>query len=90
MRVPRSGTLRNFYVRHNSPAASGGTITYTVFIEGVATSISVTMQANVSDGDDLVNTAPITQGSRIRIVVTKPVILSAAPLNITATLLIGP
>ena len=42
MRMPRAGTLRNLYVRHNSAAGpTSGPLTYTVFVNNVATAITI-------------------------------------------------
>ena len=68
----RSGTLRNFFVRHHSATSSSNTVTYIVQVNGVDTPITVTLAANaVTTVGDVVNTRIVAQGDRITVKVTK-------------------
>jgi hypothetical protein len=71
VRVPRAGTLRNLYVQHNNPGGTGAVITYTVFVNGVATAITVGVASTTAQGADTVNSVVVAAGDRVRIVVTK-------------------
>jgi hypothetical protein len=72
MPMPRAGTLRNLFVRHNSGGGGGaGSITYTVFKNGAATALTVTLLATIpgtgSDTNPLDNIA-VVAGDLISIV----------------------
>jgi len=71
VRVPRAGTLRNLYVEHNDPGGTGATITYTVFVNGVGTAITIGLASTAAQAADTVNTVAVSAGDRVRIVVTK-------------------
>lgn len=72
LEMPRAGTLRNLRVRHNDPGTSSNVITYTLFVNNVATALTVTLAANAVDGADLVNSVVVAAGDRVSIEVTKP------------------
>jgi hypothetical protein len=75
MRMPRAGTLRNLFARHNS-AGTGGTITYTVFVNNVATAIVIAlMSAAVASptpggSQDTVHSFVVVQGDDVAIQAT--------------------
>jgi len=71
LRSPIAGTLQNMYVRHNNPGGSGAVITYTVFVNGVATALTVGLASTSSNGSDTVNSVAVSAGDLIRIQVTK-------------------
>jgi hypothetical protein len=51
MRMPRAGTLRNLFARHNSAAGGGsGPITYTIFVNNVATAIVIAAMSSTVIG----------------------------------------
>jgi hypothetical protein len=70
--VPIGGTLKNFYVRTSTAQHSGGTLVFTVRINGADTSIVITINANdaagtyseTSNGGSL-HTAILSAGDRI-------------------------
>jgi hypothetical protein len=86
--APYSGTLRDLYIRHNSLGTSTTDITYTVRINGVATSITETLAANASDIADTTNTEAVSAGDSIDIEITKAgnVAPGSGPTDITCTL----
>jgi len=71
LRAPRAGTLRNLYVYHNAPGGTGATLTYTVYVNGVATAITVGVASTAASGADTTNSVVVAAGDRIRIQVTK-------------------
>jgi hypothetical protein len=85
-RAPKAGTLRNLYIRHNSPAGNGNNIVYTVRVNGVATSLTVTLACNSSDANDTAHTVAVAQGDRLDIEVTKSVSIATSPSDVSATL----
>lgn len=85
--LTRAGTLRNFFVRHNTPAGDGDTITYTVMVNGAATAITVTQASNVTaQVSDLVNTVAVVQGDFISIRAVKNADITNGAINVQATL----
>lgn len=81
---PRTGTVQRLYVFHNVLGGGANPITYRVRVNNVATLINVVLAANAFSGADTTNTAPVTAGQPIDIVVTKAVTLGASPDNIVA------
>ena len=85
--MPRAGTLRNLYVRQNGPSGIGSSvITYTVYVNGVATALAVSMLETASSGSDLLHTAVVNVGDRVAMVVTKSLAISAGTLIPVATM----
>lgn len=88
--LPSDCTLQRLLVTFDTPGGSSENITVTVYVDGVATAISVTMAANASSGSDFVNTATATAGSKVTIAVTKGTFLSAdGPRGVKAQLVMG-
>jgi len=71
LRVPRAGTLRNLYIRHNNPGGTGAIVTYTVRINGVGTALSVGLATTGANAQDVVNSVVVAAGDRVDIEVTK-------------------
>jgi hypothetical protein len=69
--APRSGTLRNMYVKHNVPGPDATNLTYTVEINGAGTLLAVTLAASAASGSNLVNSAAVLQGQEIAVSLTK-------------------
>jgi hypothetical protein len=64
--APRAGTLKNLFVRHQAAAGNGNSVVYTVMINGVATTMTVTLATGaIGQVSDLVNTAAVAQGDLI-------------------------
>ncbi len=83
--APKAGTLKNLSIRSNTPSTSPLTITYTVMVNGVASSLSVSMAANVNSGSNNVNTVAINSGDNITIRITKALSISPAVSQIVAS-----
>lgn len=81
---PRTGTVQALYVFHNILGTGANPITYRVRVNNVATLINVVLAANAFSGADTTNTAPVTAGQPIDIVVTKAATLGASPDNVVA------
>lgn len=63
----RDGFLRTFYVHHDTTVSAGDLI-YTVYVNDVATSITVTLDTNdQGPATDLVNETAVSAGDRIDI-----------------------
>ena len=66
--LPVAGTLKNLYIKLSSNAGTTGNgYTFTVFKNGVATSIVVTITGTATTGSDLVNTTTFVAGDTISI-----------------------
>jgi hypothetical protein len=66
--LPRGGTLKNLYVWTDAAVNTG--ITVTVYKNGVATGLTVTLSGGVTSGSDLVNTVAVSAGDIIYIEVS--------------------
>jgi hypothetical protein len=77
--APRAGTLRNLFVRHHVTAGNGSNIVYTVQVNGVDTSITVTLASTATQGSDTVNTQVVAGGDRITLKVTKAADIGTSP-----------
>lgn len=75
--VPRAGTLRNLFVRHNTANGNGASVVYTIMVNGVATALTVTLATGaIGQGSDLVNSVVVAQGDRVRLRAVKPIIMN--------------
>jgi hypothetical protein len=85
--MPRGGTLRNMFVRHNAPGGNGNPVTYTVMKNGVATLLTVSGNSGViGQASDLVNTVAVVQGDRIAVRITKPLAIGGGAVRSVITL----
>jgi hypothetical protein len=85
--APRAGTLRNMFVRHNQNNGNGNAVTYTVFVNGVATTLTVTLATGaIIQGSDLVHSVPIAQGDRVRVQAVKPLGISNGNVFVIVTM----
>lgn len=82
---PVAGTAKNLYIVHNNPAGNGGTITYTLRINGVATALTVGVPSTSASGVDNVHTVAIAVGDLIDIQVTKAGSIGTSPTNVCAS-----
>ena len=66
--APRNGTLKSLYCCHQNTTAPVA-ITYTVYVNGVATAITVTIPAaSVAVVGDTTHTASVTMGDRVQLI----------------------
>lgn len=87
MPVTRAGTLRNLFVRHNANVGDGDNVVYTVQVNGVDTTITVTLASNVvAQASDLVHTAAVAQGDRLGLKAVKAAGITNGNLQVQATL----
>lgn len=84
--VPRAGKLQHLFIHCGTAGGAGGkTITYTVYVNGVATALEVTMPEAGTDASDTTHSVTVNQGDLIDIVVTKSGTLGGSPNNIIIT-----
>ena len=84
--VPRSGIVRNMYVRHNVGNGNGNDIVYTLHVNGVASSLTVTLASTGTQGSNLTDSVAISAGDEIDVVVTKALAITTSPENIMVSL----
>lgn len=82
--MPRAGTIKNLFIRQNSPGTGGSNVVYTLTKNGVDTALSVTIASSGTSGSDTANTVTVAQGDHIGIKVTKPLLLLTSPNQVTA------
>ena len=84
--IPVDGTLRNMYARHNVTAGNGDAIVYTVWVNGVATALAVSLASTTQNGSDLVDTVAVLAGDLVDIAVTKALAVVTSPSDVAVTL----
>jgi hypothetical protein len=84
-RASRAGTLKNLRVRHNVTAGNGNAIVYTIRINGVASALTVSLLSTTADGSDLVNTAAVSAGDLIDVIITKASAVGGSPKDVIAS-----
>jgi hypothetical protein len=85
--LPRAGTLRNLFVRHNSAGGNGTVVTYTILVNGVATLITAALATGaVGQASNLVAGFAAAQGARVTLQVNKPVSIGGGNVDLVATL----
>lgn len=85
-RVPFAATLKNLRVRHNTTAGNGNAIVYTVRINSVASTLTVSVNSTTADGSDVTHTPTVAAGDLIDIEVTKAASVGTSPGDIMASL----
>lgn len=65
--IPRSGTLKNLYVKCVTNSLGTGSLVITVYKNGVATALSTSMGVGVTSNADTTNTVSITAGDTISV-----------------------
>ncbi len=73
-------------MRHNGPDGNGNNIVYTVLVNGVATSLAVTLASTSSQGSNTSNTVAVTAGDIIDIQITKSSSIVTSPDDVIASL----
>ena len=89
LRAPRAGTLRNLYVEHNGLGGGGNLIVYTVYVNGAATLLAVSIAANAATASNLVDTVAVAAGALVEIIVSKAANLGGSPSNIVTSVELG-
>jgi hypothetical protein len=81
-------TLKNFFVRHNIAAGNGNSVVYTVLLNGVATTLTVTLATGaVTSDSDTTNQVPVSAGDVLSIRASKTVAIGSGVVNAFASLL---
>lgn len=85
--LPRAGTLRNLFVRHNSAGGNGTVVTYTILVNGVATAISAALATGaVGQASNIVAGFAAAQGDRVALRVVKPANIGGGSVDLIASL----
>jgi hypothetical protein len=79
---PFACTIKNMHVYHNNPAGNGNNIVYTLFKNGVSTSLTVTIPSTTQTASDTSNSVSVSAGDRLTIEVTKGIAIGASPTDI--------
>jgi hypothetical protein len=79
----RDGFLRYLYVRHGNPDGNGNDITYTVRVNGVATSLTVTLASTGTQASNLVDVVVLAEGDNIDVEITKLAGIGNSPDGVT-------
>lgn len=83
--VPAPGDLDRLFLRHNTVGV-GGTINYTVEVNGVLSPLTVGMLASAVSGSDLAAVVPVVAGDLVTVRVAKPVAITTSPARVQASL----
>lgn len=72
---PVAGTIKNFYIRTNNTSPAGGTTTFTIRVNGVATNVKITIGGSLAAGkfSDTTNSASVAVGDDISLQVSTSV-----------------
>ena len=65
--VPTGGTLKDFYVQLDTAPDTGKSYTFTVFLNGSATGVTLTISDTATTGSDLSNTVAVVAGDIVAI-----------------------
>jgi hypothetical protein len=84
--MTRPGTVRNLYVRHNTPGTGSQTITYSVRKNNAATTVTCSMASTGTQASDTTNSFSVSSGDVLDIQVTRSATLTSSPVNVIATL----
>lgn len=72
--APRSGTLRNFFIRHNAAAGNGSPVTYDLIIGGFVQGLGLSLATGLAgSASDLATTIAVSQGQLIEAIAVKAV-----------------
>lgn len=85
-RVLTACTARKLRVRHNTTAGNGNAIVYTLQVNGVNSTLTVSLASTSSDGSDLANTVSLAAGDLVGIEVAKASSVATSPSDITVSL----
>lgn len=88
--TPIGGTVKNMRVTQVG-GGNGNIVTYTLFVNGIATALVVNMASTAVLGTDLVNSVIVVAGDLLELRVTKAINIAAGPTQVIATMLLqGP
>jgi hypothetical protein len=86
MPLPRAGTLRRLFVRHNAAGGNGNAVVYTVLVNGIATALTVTLATGaVGQVSDLINAVAGAQGDRVSLRASKAAVIAGGNIDVQAT-----
>lgn len=89
--APFAGVLKNLYVRNSAVLGGGIDVNYTVYVNNVATAITVNISGAAQvNGQDTTNVVSVAAGDRIALAATRgagvpPNVICRACLEIAAT-----
>lgn len=86
---PTPGLVRRLRAKHNETAGNGGSITYTLLVNGVATLLAAAVPSTTAEGSDLVNAVSVQAGDRLALRASKAAGIGASPKNIVVTAELG-
>jgi hypothetical protein len=84
-KAPKAGTLRNLFVHANVTAGNGNNIVYTVRINGVDSTLTVTLASTSADASDTTHAPTVAQGDLISLKVTKASSVATGPSDVIVT-----
>jgi hypothetical protein len=88
--TPIGGTVKNMRVTQVG-GGNGNLVNFTLFVNGVATALVVTMASTAVLGTNLINSAVVVAGDLLELRVTKAINIGAGPTQVIATMLLqGP
>lgn len=80
-------TLRCLFVRHNTTNGNGASVVYTVFKNGIATTLTVTLATGaIGQADDMTHSTTVVAGDTVSIQAVKGAAIGSGVLNVVATL----
>ena len=85
--VPRAGTLKNLFVRHNAAAGNGQPVTYTVFVNGAATAITCNLATGaIGQASDVAHSVVVAAGDRVSIRASKGAVVGSGVVDLDVSL----
>jgi len=82
MPITRAGTLQRLFVRCRVAGAGVNNITYTVLLNGVATTLAVSMLPTAVSASNVVNTVAVAAGDFVELQVTKAGVIVTTPTDV--------
>jgi hypothetical protein len=76
------GTIDLMFVRHSNPSGAF-TPVYTVFLNGVATTLTVSLASATAQGSDIVNSFAVVRGDRVAVQCVANTTLATLRINVT-------
>jgi len=82
MPITRAGTLQRLFVRCRVAGAGVNNITYTVLLNGVATTLAVSMLPTAVSASNIANTVAVVAGDFVELQVTKAGVIVTTPTDV--------